>query len=249
MTAVSEEWDVGSLLGCSVPQGIEGRFVDGLRDDCGPIISRVLEVIRTLTGRDLLLELLEPLAGDFQTVSAMQHGWLVMAEACVELEQNHRALAAQLEAAWCGRGADASIAALLASAAQHARQAEGARLFSDQLGHVVEVAELAAEVVASVLEFLDSIVQDVLTSAALGPAGLAKIAVRAPGKIRRAVHLIDRAVEAIDVLRDAVRTAIRMLRDLRALLDTANAWVGRANLAAHAEAGRHLGQTAAAGFR
>lgn len=249
MTAVQETFDVSAMLASGPPQSTQGAVIDGLRDDCGPIISRILWAVRELTGRDLLAELVEPIAGDFSSVSAMQHGWLVLAQATDEVAANHAGLRDQLTEAFTGLAATSARGALAESAERHRRQAEAARLLSDQLGHVLEVAHATAEVVVAAIEFLDSLVQELLTDAALGPAGLGKAAVTAPGKVRRAITLIDRAVEAVDTLRRVTGTAIRVMRDLKVALDVTGVAVQGAGMGGHVEAGGHLGSTAEAGFR
>ena len=113
---------------------------------------------------------------------------------------------------------------------------------------MLEVAHATAEVVVAAIEFLDSIVQELLADAALGPAGLGKAAVTAPGKVRRAIALIDRGIEAVDTLRRAVKTAIRVLRDVGRRWTWPTPWSAARVCGARA-AGGHLDDTAAAGFR
>lgn len=245
-TTVHETWDVSAMLSATTPQGNQGAFIDGLKDECGPIIGRVLDVVETLTGRDLLKELLDPIAGDFQAVSAMQHGWLVMAEATGQVADNHEALAEQLAHTWEGEAAAACLDNLGQRVAGYRRQSDASLLVADQLEHLIEVARETAHVVCAVLEFLDSIVQDLLLSAA--GAGMVKAIATSPGKAVRAARLIDDGVRAIETLRRVAQEAIRAIRDLQALLDVANTVVDLGEIGGHVGAGGWLEETTGAGF-
>lgn len=231
----------------TAPRGSEGRYVDGLRDECGLVISRVLTAVRVLTGRDLLRELLEPLAGDIEGISTMQDGWRRLAAASEAVAANWDGLDAQLAPVWTGRAADRAHLALRAEAARAARQAEASALVADQLGHLVEVARSTAETVCAALEFLDACVQDLVLSAG-GPVGWARAAAKAPGKVQRIVSLVQRAVEALEGLRRAVRACLRVLALVEASLDGATTVLGAANDVGHAVAAAWVDETARAGF-
>lgn len=246
---VHEVRDAGAAVrGCARPPGSEGAFVDGLRDDCGVLIGGVLEVVRRLTGRDLLTELLEPLSGDLGAVSSMRAGWEELAVATGAVGENYRGLAAQVPAVWAGRAADAAVDLAGRMATAHDEQREAAALVAEQLGHVIAVSRATAEVVCAVVEFIDSLVIELLLDAAAGPLGWSKAAVTSPGRVTRLVRLIDQGREAIADLLRAAELAVAALRRVEALLDTLSALAAAVETGARAEAGRGLTTVAEAGF-
>lgn len=247
--AVHEVRDAGAgVRDGARPPGTEGAFVDGLRDDCGLLIGGVLEVVRRVTGRDLLAELLEPLAGDMDAVSSMRAGWTELAAATGAVGENYRALAGQVPAVWEGLSADAAAGLAGRMATAHDEQREAAALVSDQLGHVVSVSKATAEVVCAALEFIDGLVQELLLDAAAGPLGWTKAAATSPRMVVRMIRLIDQGRDAITDLVRAVELAVAVLRRVEALLDALAALAAVVETGAHAEAGQDMGAVAEAGF-
>lgn len=246
---VREVNDAGAVVrGGARPPGTEGAFVDGLRDDCGLLIGGVLEVVRRLTGRDLLVELLEPLAGDMDAVSSMRQGWQELAAATGAVGENYRALAHQVPGVWEGLSADAAAALAERMAAAHDEQREAAALVAEQLGHVVAVSQATAEVVCAALEFLDGLVQELLLDAAAGPLGWTKAAATSPRMVARMVRLVDQGREAISDLLRAAELAVAALRRVEALLDALAALASLVETGAHAGAAEGMAEVAGAGF-
>lgn len=246
---VHEVRDAGAVVrGGARPPGTEGAFVDGLRDDCGLLIGGVLEVVRRLTGRDLLTELLEPLAGDMDAVSSMRAGWAELASATGAVGENYRALAEQVPGVMQGLSADAAARLAGRLAVAHDEQREAATLVAEQLGHVVSVSKATAEVVCAALQFLDGLVQELLLDAAAGPLRWTKAAATAPRTVVRMVRLIDQGRDAVTDLLRAVELAVAALRRVEALLDTLTALAAAVETGAHAEAGQDMAGVAEAGF-
>lgn len=231
-----------------VPQGTQGAFIDAQRQECGQLIGAALEMVRMLTGRDLFRELLEPITGDFDAVSAMQQGWHHLAEAAGGVEHNWASLDSYLQPDWAGVAADRAAAAMTASQQTQARQAQACRMIGEQLGHVVEVARSTTETVCAVLRFIDSLLQEYLMDAALGPLGAAKALVQAKGKVQRLISLINRAVNAVNGLLRAVTELTAALRALDAMLSIAKGVYGVSNGLGHVAAGSYVNETARAGF-
>lgn len=247
--AVHEVGDAGaSVRSAARPPETDGAFVDSLRDDCGLLIGGVLEVVRTLTGRDLLAELLDPLAGDMGAVSSMLTGWREIGAATAAVGENYRGLAAQLPAVWEGEAATAATALASRIADTHDQQQQAAELVADQLGHVIEVSRATAEVVCVAVEFIDGIVVELLLSAAAGPLGWGKAAVASPGKVARVVRLIDQGRDAIADLLRVAELAVAVLRQVEALLDALATMAGAVEVAAHAQAAGGMRDVARAGF-
>lgn len=231
-----------------VPEGTQGRFVEEKRQECGLLIGAVFDVVRYLTGRDLFLELLEPISGDFDAVSAMQQGWLHLGAAAQDVERGWLDLNAHLGSAWEGEAAAGASAALRGSARRQARQAKACTLIGDQLGHLVEVARSTTEVVCAALRFIDSLIREWLLDAALGPVGALKAVAQAQGKVQRVIRLIDHAVDAINGLVRAIKAVNAALRAVDALLSATERGLAVANDAGHLAAGSWLDETARAGF-
>lgn len=231
-----------------VPHGTQGSFIDAQRNECGRLIGGALEIVRMLTGRDLFVELLEPIAGDFDAVSAMQTGWKHLAQAAAGVERNWADLGGFLQPHWQGEAADRAATALAESKRNQARQARACALIGDQLGHVVAVARSTTETVCAVLRFIDSLLQEYLLDAALGPLGAAKALVQVKSKVQRLITLINRAVDAVNGLIRAITELSAALRTLDLLLSIAKRTYAVSNDAGHVAAANYVNETAAAGF-
>jgi hypothetical protein len=247
MSAIAEAVDPGSALG-GAPDGGMGDYIEGLKKDCGFIISKVDSLVSSLTGFSLLEALFEPIAGDFDTVASMQKGWGQVGEALGAVGDNYRSLAGQLPAVWEGAASGAARDRLGDIAEMHAGQQEATGHIADQLGHVVEVAQATAEVVAAALSFINDIVTELLLDAATGPFGWAKGAITAPGKVNRLINLIHRGLEAIATFTRAVKAVVAVLRYVNAGLAAADTVLQFGNAAASTAAGQHTDETAQQGF-
>lgn len=249
MSTVTELYDASERVASSgALPGTMGDYIDGLKDDCGLIIGGIFSIVETLTGYDLLEALLTPIAGDFNTISSMQQGWGEVAAACGAVGQNYEGLRGQVAPTLDGRTADALDSMLHRIAQSHDDQREAAELIGQQMNDMLEVSKATAECVCAALEFIDSVIQEVLADAAVPVLGWAKGAVTAPGKVRRVINLIADGKRAIENLVRAVKAVIRALRILNALLDTANAALDAFNIVIDGMDANSTDQTATAGF-
>ena len=103
MSTITEAQNPVAVLGGGAPDGGMGEYVEGLKKDCGFIISRIDSVVNTLTGFSLLEALFEPIAGDFDTVSSMQKGWGNVGVSLGAVGDNYRSLSGQLPGVWEGQ--------------------------------------------------------------------------------------------------------------------------------------------------
>ena len=141
-------------------------------------------MVSTLTGFSLLEALFKPIAGDFNTVSSMQKGWGNVGVSLGAVGDNYRSLSGQLPSVWEGPAAHARGPSHRRR--RHARRSAGGhRHIQDQLGHVIEVAQATAEVVAAALSFINDIITELLLDAAAGPFGWAKERSSAPARPAR----------------------------------------------------------------
>ena len=248
MSAITEATDASAPVRGAAPGGGMGDYIEGLKDDCGFLISKIDWAVDMVTGWSLLESLFEPIAGDFDTVSSMQKGWGEVGSALGAVGGNYRSVAGQLPAVWEGHAARAAEGRLRDIAEMHEGQQEASGLIAEQLSHVIEVAQATAEVVAATINFIDSVIQEILLDAAAGPFGWAKGALSAPGKARKIINLIHRGITAIEKLTSAVRAVVTVLKHLNAILAVADNVLAFGNVAKSTEAGKHMDDTANHGF-
>ena len=240
--------DASAVTTGAAPKGTQGDFIEQQKKNCGLIISNVDNIVNQITGWSLLEALFEPIAGDFNAVSSMQLAWGNVGNALGGVGDNYDSLAGQLPAVWQGQGGTAAVSRLGDVAQMHADQKEASGYIAEQLGHVVEVARATVEVIAIALDFIDSIIQELIISGLAGPIGWVKAGVTAPGKARRVVELIHNGLRAIERLLEAVKTVVTVLRYVNAGLGAANSVLGSFNTAGHAAAGSRTDDSAQQGF-
>ena len=245
---IAERYDASAPVDGGRPDGGMGDYIDSLRDDCGLIIGAILWAVKKFCGRDLLAELLEPIAGDFNAISSMQKGWLQVAQATSAVGDNYESLRVQVGRDLDGQTAAAIDSILTRIAEAHDGQREAADLISDQLGNMLEVSKATAECVCAALEFIDSCIQEIIADAAVPVAGWVKAGVSAPGKVRRVIQLIGQGKDAIENLLRFARLAITALKYLNAFFDTANLVLTSIELGGDAANSSNVDDTADAGF-
>ena len=249
MTTVSEAYDASSRVRTgAAPAGTMGEYIDGLKDDCGLIIGSILSIVENLTGYDLLEELLKPIAGDFNMISSMQLGWGEVSAACDAVGANYADLATQLPPGFEGLTETAAASLMGRIAEAHDGQREAADLIGVQMDNMIQVSQATAECVCAALQFIDSVIQEVLMDAAVPVFGWAKGAVTAPGKIRKVIKLISDGKDAIQNLIRCVKACVTALKYLNAMLDTANLTLKFINAGGDAANSSDVDQTADAGF-
>lgn len=248
MSAITETYDATAPVSGAAPPAGMGDYIEGLKDSCGFLISKIDWAVETVTGWSLLEALFEPITGDFRTVASMQQGWGQVGLALGAVGDNYRDLGGQLTAVWDGEASLAAQRRLRDVADMHDTQQEATGHLQTQLGHVIEVAKATAEVVAAAVSFINDVITEILLDAAAGPLGWAKAGLSAPGKARAVINLIHRGLEAIEKFTHAVRAVISVLRYLNAGLRSADALLGFGNVAASTAAGEHLDETSRHGF-
>ena len=73
--SISETCDASSAVGGGRPGGGLGQYIEGLKDQCGLLISSIDWAVDQLTGWSLLEALFKPIAGDFDALASMQKAW------------------------------------------------------------------------------------------------------------------------------------------------------------------------------
>ena len=165
------------------PDGGMGDYIEGLKNDCGFIISSIDWAVDQLTGWSMLEALFKPIAGDFNAVAVDAEG---LGQRRDRRRRDRRQLRRRRRASSrrCGPATrpHAASGRLHDIADMHDGQQEATQHIQDQLGHVLEVAQATAEVVAAAVNFVNDIIQELLLDAASGPLGWAKGALQRTGQ-------------------------------------------------------------------
>jgi hypothetical protein len=246
--AVFEAYDASSVVGGSPPAGRRGEVIEEAKKNCGYLIRGIDWVVNKVTGWSLLEAILEPLAGDFNALDSMSQAWQEVAVALGAVGDNYRSLGQQLPGVWTGSASDAAVGRLTSIAGSHDDQQEAAEMIAEQLQALIEVSEATVDTVAACINLVNDIAQDLLASAASGGVGLLKVAFTAPGKVKRMVTLIHRAIEALDKLTSAAKAVARVMKYVNASLNVADGVLDFGNAAANSRAGSMTDETADAGF-
>lgn len=239
---ITELYDPRSVL-LPNPEAGMGDFIDQLREDCGYIIRAIDWIARKVLGVDLIMELIEPISGDFRTIESMRMGWLNVQASLQAVGDNYDGLSSQVPAVWEGAASAAATDRLRSVSAQHRDQAEGSGLIAEQMGHIVEVSKATAETVAAGLRFINDILTEIAIDAALPVVGWAKAVATAGPKIRRCWQLINQGLSAIQRLIDLVKTATTVLKWANAGLASLNLALGFANDVGHTQLGSLTDET------
>ncbi|WGL52260.1 hypothetical protein P5P86_00155 [Nocardioides sp. BP30] len=231
-----------------VPAADLGDFIEEQKKSCGLIVYSIDAVIHELTGWSVIEWLYDPFAGDWNALQHMKDSWPQVADSIRLVQANYEGLRADAASVWSGDGLDAAVAKLDAIIDYHANQAEGCDHLSTQLGHALEVSEAAIQVVSLALNFLDSLAQELIEDAAVPVLGWAKGAVTAPGKVRKAVALIQRGADAVERLTTLLQRIPEVARIVNIGLTVTDETLKFGNTVLSADAASHLGDTSRQAF-
>jgi len=246
--SITEIYDAGAAVSGGTPDGGMGQYIEDQKGNCGFLISKIDWAVDKLTGFSLLEALFKPIAGDFNAVASMQKGWGEVASALDGLGGNYDGLSQQLPSVWTGLAGSSAANRLADIGDMYDHQQEGCGQIADQLGHMIEVAQATVELVAAALDFIDSVIQEILLDAASGPIGWAKGAFSAPGKAKKVIDLIHRGINAIETFTRAVKAAVTALKYLNAALGVTNGLLSIGNAGASTAAGNEADNTSTAAF-
>jgi len=225
-----------------------GKFIEEQKKSCGLIVYSIDKVIHKLTGFSVIEWLYKPFAGDWNALEHMRDSWPQVAKSIRLVQGNYQGLKDDAPTVWHGEGLDAAIAKLDAIIDYHANQAEGCDHLSDQLGHALEVSEAAIQVVSMVLNFLDSLAQELIEDASVPVLGWAKGAVTAPGKVMKAVRLIQKGAKAVEKLTNLLQKIPQVARYINVGLTMTDEVVKFGNTALSADATSHMDNTSQQAF-
>lgn len=245
---IAEMFDASAVVEGAPPAGGRGEVIEDAKKNCGMLIGLIDKVVDKLTGWSLLETLLEPLAGDFNALDSMAQAWDQCAVALGAVGDNYSSLSGQLPGVWTGDASDAAQARLTSIGEDHAGQQEAAELIAEQLRALIEVSEATVEVVASAINLINDIIQELIGSAAFAGIGLVKAAFKAPGKIKMIISFINKAVDALQTLTKAAETAARVIKYVNITLNTLDGALDFSNAAVNSDSASKMDDAAAAGF-
>jgi phage-related protein len=240
--AIAEAYDpTGSLQ--ANPDGGMGDIVDQLREECGAVVQAIDWICRKALHFDLIMEIIEPISGDFRTVSSMKVGWANVGTALGAVGDNYTSLADQSVAVWDGE-AQARAAFRLRDAAEvHAEQVKGTGYLQEQLGHIIDVSVETAHCVADGLHLISDILLELAADAAVPLVGWGKALVTGAGKVRKCWDLVRKILDAIEKLTRLVKAALKVLRLVNTSLTVAATATSFVSSAAHVDAGNTVDDT------
>lgn len=220
----------------------EADMVDSIRSECGFILQGIDWAARKL-GYDLIGAIMDPLAGDFSAVDGMRQDWHALSAGLTSLGDNYREMADNLSTVWTGRAADRAHLRLTRMAKGHAHQAEAAELMSMQMNNMLSAVKEGCKLVANVLGLLE----ELLLSFSI--AKWAKEVLTMGSGVRRAVTLIDRAITFIKNLNNVIPPLLKAAGLMAMMFRGLNmTFMLPVSAGQQADAGRHINDTAKAGF-
>lgn len=246
--SVDELYGVTSHVSGAPPGGGMGDTMERLKGDCGWIINSIDWVIEKFWQPGLREAIITKLAGDFNAMDSMKQAWGNVALALEEVGKNYDGLQSQLGGIWEGKAAEAGLARLGSCGNTHADMAEASRLIQDQLGNLIDVSVAAAEVVVAGLQLINDIIQELITDAAVPAVGWAKALFTGAGKVKKAIALIDRCLDAIERIHKAVQIALKFLTYFNVGMAGVNTVLKGFVIGTGVNAGTHVDDTAAHGF-
>lgn len=248
MSAINELYAVDTHLGGGTPAGHMGQQMEQIKSSCGWIINSIDWVIEKFWQPGLREAIIKKLAGDFNALDSMKSAWGNVALALEEVGNNYGGLGDQLPAVWEGHGANAGISRMKSIGAKHADQAHAAHLMQDELSNLIDVSVAAGQVVAAGLHLINDIAQELISDAATPVVGWAKALITGAGKVKEAISMINRVLNAIEGIEKAVKAALKVLKFFNAGMASLNAILEVGEVSTAANAGSHIDNTAARGF-
>ncbi|MEX0427205.1 hypothetical protein AB3X52_06190 [Nocardioides sp. DS6] len=248
MSAITELYDPGYHVNGGTPPGTMGETMEKLKSDCGWIIDGIDWVITKFWHTSLREAIITKLAGDFNAMSSMQTAWSDVALALQELSENYGGLSGQLPAVWEGQGGETAVSRMDDIRDMHADQAEAAGLIHDQLGNLIDVSVAAAEVVVGALHLINDIAQELISDAAVPLVGWGKALLTGAGKVKRAISLIHKCLEAIEKITTAIKIALKGLTWFNAGMTVLNSLLKMGEVGTAGYDGSSVDRTAEAGF-
>jgi hypothetical protein len=223
--------------------GSEGDLIDEMRDNCGFIIQGIDWLLRKV-GFDLIGAILDPIAGDFNAVDAMASNWGVLGNGLGQIGHNYSAINGALPSVWAGRAADAASGKITGFADAFATQAEGAQLVMTAMQDMLTATKAVVELVADAMSMVD----DLAVSLICSWFKLAKELATGGATIRKIVHLVEGAIEAIKTLHNVIPPLLLACAIMSSMMKALDMVFLIGNVAGNATSGSKADDVANAGF-
>ncbi|GAA2739033.1 hypothetical protein GCM10009867_33520 [Pedococcus aerophilus] len=219
-----------------------GDVIENAKGNCGPILQGIDWAMNKILHWSPIEAIMSPLAGDFNGVDQMRSNWDSTSKGLNEVAENYRRMANHVDQAWRAGSATLARAQLLDLASAHGRQSTATGLMSRQLGNMMSATSQVVQAVAGILGLIE---EWVLT---LSVAKLAKELITMGGGIRRAITLINQAIDLIQSLSKLIPALIEACGIFALVMQGVNVVLSGAAAASHGQAGSHVDETANSGF-
>lgn len=231
----------GYLHGASGSQAF-GDVIENAKGNCGPILQGIDWAMVKILHWSPIEAIMSPIAGDFNGVDDMRSNWESTSKALHEVSENYRRMAGHVDQAWRAHSATLARAELLDLASAHGRQSTATSLMSRQLGNMLSATSQVVQAVAGILGLVEEWV------VTLSVAKLAKELITMGSGIRRAISLINQAIDLIVSLSKLIPALVEACGIFALVMQGVNVVLAGAAAATHGKAGSHVDETAGAGF-
>lgn len=216
--------------------------IENAKGNCGPILQGIDWAMVKILHWSPIEAIMGPVAGDFNGVDSMKDNWAATSRALHEVSENYRRMAAHVGDVWRAGAATLAHAQLLELAAAHDKQSTAAALMSRQVGNMLSATSQVVQAVAGILGLIE---EWVLT---LSVAKLAKEIITLGGGVRRAISMINQAIDLILSLSKLIPALVEACGIFALVMQGVNVVLSGAAAATHAQAGNHVDETADVGF-
>lgn len=241
MSALALHDPAGHLHASSGSQAF-GDVIENAKGNCGPILQGIDWAMNKILHWSPIEAIMSPIAGDFNGVDDMRSNWEATSRALNEVSANYKRMADHVDQAWRAGSATLAKAQLLDLSSAHGRQSTATSLMSRQLGNMMSATSQVVQAVAGILGLVE---EWVLT---LSVAKLAKELLTMGGGIRRAITLVNQAIDLIQSLSKLIPALIEACGIFALVMQGVNVVLSGAAAATHGKAGSHVDETSNAGF-
>ncbi len=208
MTVVEVQDPRASLV---VPAGPAEDFAESLRWQAGPLLGGLDWLLEKLIHRSAIVELVEPLSGDWVGLEKGAQAWRHAGAASDAIAANYAAAGQDALRSWSGDAADAFGARAADVAESFAEYGEGCRAMGEVTAALLDLAKATAEALAGILGWFGDYLTRALIEVSIPIAGWIAGAVDGAisaglliGKLERGYRLLQRVLDAIEQFRDVI---------------------------------------------
>lgn len=220
-----------------------GKMIEDAKGNCGPILQVIDWAMKKCVGFSPIELIMKPVSGDFNGVDELKTNWQNTGLAVTAIGHNYSAIAAAVPDVWRAPAATRAKTKLEKHAEAHKRQGTACGLMSRQLGNMLKATE---EVVSACCGLLGLIEEWVVT---LSMAKLAKEVLTGGSGVRRAIRLINQAIDLIKSLGKLIPALSAACGTMATVLSACNVILSFGVSSINSEGGHHIDDTSQAGFK